>query len=76
MRVRATRWGGHGGRVLWGLSRPRGLWKGVGICGIRSVSALEGWGCEVERASGEGAVGSLEAERTVGGGWAFVEFGL
>ena len=50
--------------------------RGVGICGIRSVSALEGWGCEVGRARGEGAVGSLGAERTVGGGWVLVDFGL
>ena len=38
--------------------------------------ALEGWGFEVGRTREEGVVGSLRAERTVGGGWAFVEFGL
>ena len=32
------------------------------------MSALEGWGCEVGRARGEGAVGSIKAERIVGGG--------
>ena len=48
----------------------------MGICGFRSVSALEGWGCEVGRARGKGGVGSLGAEKTEEGASAFVDFGL
>ena len=39
----------------------------MGIGGFRFVSALEGWGCEEERARREGVVGPLEAERTMEG---------
>ena len=76
LRAGAARWGGQGGRVAWDLSCRENFGKGVGIAGIRSESALEGWGNEVGRAREEGAVGSLEAERTVGEGWAFGEFGV
>ena len=63
-------------RVLWSLSSREDNGRRVGICGIRSESALEGWGHKVGRARGKGVIGSPEPESTVGGGWAFVDFGL
>ena len=51
LRAGDARWGGQGGRMLWGLLEPRGLWEGGRHLLNSSVSALEGWGCDVAHLS-------------------------